>query len=101
MSSPSTDCEVPQLLTRVTNQIYKLFALLLDNTEPFWVDILDGLYKVLVAVVVNFFLLLRCVGYAHVVRLIFGVRFEQSVNVHLDLLVSVYFHGELKIAQYF
>ena len=50
-----------------------LFALLLDDPEPFRINVLDRIYKPFVAVIVDLFLLLRRIRHAYIGRLVLGV----------------------------
>ena len=61
------------------------------------VNVPDGVNKVLVAVVVDLFLPLWCVCHAVMGGLILSVLLKKSIYIHLDLFVSVCFHGGSKI----
>ena len=61
------------------------------------VNVPDGINKVLVAVVVDLFLPLWCVCHAVMGGLILSVLLKKSIYIHLDLFVSVCFHGVSKI----
>ena len=61
------------------------------------VNVPDGINKVLVAVVVDLFLPLWCVSHADMSGLILSVLLKKSIYIHLDLIVSVCFHGGSKI----
>ena len=61
------------------------------------INVPDGINKVLVAVVVDLFLPLWCVCYAVMGGLILSVLLKKSIYIHLDLIVSVCFHGGSKI----
>lgn len=61
------------------------------------VNVPDGINKVLVAVVVDLFLPLWCVCHAVMGGLILSVLLKKSIYIHLDLIVSVCFHGGSKI----
>jgi hypothetical protein len=61
------------------------------------VNVSDGVNKVLVAVVVDLFLPLWCVCHAVMGGLILSVLLKKSIYIHLDLIVSVCFHGGSKI----
>ena len=61
------------------------------------VNVSDGVNKVLVAVVIYLFLPLWCVCHAVMGGLILSILFKKSIYIHLDLFVSVCFHGGSKI----
>ena len=61
------------------------------------VNVSDGINKILVAVVVDLFLPLWCVCHAVMCGLILSVLLKKSIYIHLDLIVSVCFHGVSKI----
>jgi hypothetical protein len=61
------------------------------------INVPDGINKVLVAVVVDLFLPLWCVCHAVMGGLILSVLLKKSIYIHLDLIVSVCFHGGSKI----
>ena len=61
------------------------------------VNVPDGINKVLVAVVVDLFLPFWCVCHAVMGGLILSVLLKKSIYIHLDLIVSVCFHGGSKI----
>ena len=61
------------------------------------VNVLDGVNKVLVAVVIYLFLPLWCVCHAVMGGLILSILLKKSIYIHLDLFVSVCFHGVSKI----
>ena len=61
------------------------------------VNVSDGVNKVLVAVVIYLFLPLWCVCHAVMGGLILSVLLKKSIYIHLDLIVSVCFHGPIKI----
>lgn len=61
------------------------------------INVPDGINKVLVAVVVYLFLPLWCVCHAVMGGLILSVLLKKSIYIHLDLFVSVCFHGASKI----
>ncbi len=61
------------------------------------INVPDGINKVLVAVVVDLFLPLWCVCHAVMGGLILSVLLKKSIYIHLDLFVSVCFHGGSKI----
>jgi hypothetical protein len=61
------------------------------------VNVPDGVDKVLVAVVIYLFLPLWCVCHAVMGGLILSILLKKSIYIHLDLFVSVCFHGVSKI----
>ena len=61
------------------------------------INVPDGINKVLVAVVVDLFLPLWCVCHAVMGGLILSVLLKKSIYIHLDLIVSICFHGGSKI----
>ena len=61
------------------------------------VNVPDGVNKVFFAVVIYLFLPLWCVCYAVMGGLILSVLLKKSIYIHLDLIVSVCFHGGSKI----
>lgn len=61
------------------------------------INVPDGIYKVLVAVIIYLFLPLWCVCHAVMGGLILSVLLKKSIYIHLDLFVSVCLHGPIKI----
>lgn len=61
------------------------------------INVPDGVYKVLVAVIVDLFLPFWCVCHAVMSGLILSVLLKKSIYVHLDLFVSVCLHGPIKV----
>lgn len=61
------------------------------------VNVPDGVNKVLFAVVIYLFLPLWCICHAVMSGLILSVLLKKSIYIHLDLFVSVCFHGVSKI----
>jgi len=61
------------------------------------VNVPDGIYEVLFAVVVYLFLPLWCICHAVMGGLILSVLLKKLVYLHLELFVSVCFHGPIKI----
>ena len=61
------------------------------------VNVPDRINKVLIAVIVDLFLPFWCVCHAVMCGLILSILFKKSIYIHLELFVSVCFHGPIKI----